>query len=123
VLNPVMTADEDRLYTLKVTSPLSCCETIYVRLHVLKDIVSPNAFSPNGDNVNDVWKLNYLESYPNSTVSVFNRYGEKVFFSHGYSIPFDGNYKGKPLPVGTYYYVISPGNGKKSVTGSLTLIR
>lgn len=123
ILNPVITADEDRLYTLTVTSPLSCGETFYLRLHALKDIVSPNAFSPNGDNVNDVWKLNYLESYPNSTVSVFNRYGEKVFFSHGYSIPFDGNYKGKPLPVGTYYYIISPGNGKKSVTGSLTLIR
>ncbi len=123
ILNPVVTADEDRVYTLKITSALNCEEEVFVRLHVLKTVVPPNSFSPNGDGINDVWKLNHLESYPNSTVEIFNRYGEKVFFSQGYSIPFDGNYNGNPLPVATYYYVINPRNGKKLVTGSLTLIR
>lgn len=123
VLNPVITADDDRVYTLTITSGLNCDETVQVRLHVLREIVPPNAFSPNGDGVNDVWKINHLESYPKVTVNIFNRYGEKIFFSQGYSIPFDGNYEGKPLPVGTYYYVVNPGNGKKTITGSLTLIR
>jgi gliding motility-associated-like protein len=123
ILNPVITADDDRVYTLTVTSPLNCDETVRVNLHVLRAVVPPNAFSPNGDGVNDVWVLNHLESYPNATVDIFNRYGEKVFFSQGYLIPFDGNYKGKPLPVGTYYYMINPENGRKTVTGSLTLIR
>ncbi|MNK11429.1 PKD domain protein [compost metagenome] len=123
ILNPIITADDDREYTLTITSALNCDETVRVRLHALRDIIPPNAFSPNGDGVNDVWKLNHLESYPNATVDVFNRYGEKVFFSQGYSIPFDGNYQGKQLPVGTYYYIINPKNGKKTITGSLTLIR
>ncbi|SMC63139.1 PKD domain-containing protein [Pedobacter nyackensis] len=123
ILNPVITADDDRVYTLTVTSSLNCDETVRVNLHVLRTVVPPNAFSPNGDGVNDVWILNHLESYPNATVDIFNRYGEKVFLSQGYSIPFDGNYKGKPLPVGTYYYMINPKNGRKSVTGSLTLVR
>lgn len=123
ILNPVITADDDRVYTLTVTSPLNCDETVFVNLHVLREIIPPNAFSPNNDGVNDIWKLNYLESYPNSTVEIFNRYGEKVFFSQGYSIPFDGNYKGKPLPVGTYYYLINPKNGRKTITGPVTLIR
>ena len=123
ILNPVITADDDRVYTLTVTSNLNCDETVRVNLHVLRAVVPPNAFSPNGDGVNDVWILNHLESYPNATVDIFNRYGEKVFFSQGYLIPFDGNYKGRPLPVGTYYYMINPKNGRKAVTGSLTLIR
>lgn len=123
ILNPVITADDDRLYTLTVTSLLNCNETVFVKLHALREINPPNAFSPNNDGVNDVWKLNYLDSYPNSSVEIFNRYGEKVFFSQGYSIPFDGNYKGKPLPAGTYYYIINPKNGKKTITGSVTLIR
>lgn len=123
ILNPIITADDDREYTLTVTSKLNCDETVKVRLHALREIIPPNAFSPNGDGVNDVWKLNHLESYPNSTVEIFNRYGVKIFFSQGYSIPFDGNYEGKPLPVGTYYYIINPRNGKKTITGSLTLIR
>ena len=123
ILNPIITADNDRMYTLTVTSRLNCDETIKINVHVLRQIVPPNAFSPNGDGANDVWKLNHLESYPNATVDIFNRYGEKVFFSQGYSIPFDGNYKGKQLPVGTYYYMINPKNGKKTIAGSLTLIR
>lgn len=123
ILNPVITANEDRVYTLTVTSALNCSETVKVNVHVLTHIIPPNAFSPNGDGVNDFWKLNHLESYPNVIVDIFNRYGEKVFFSQGYSIPFDGNYRGKQLPSGTYYYMINPKNGKKSIAGSLTLIR
>jgi gliding motility-associated-like protein len=123
VLNPVITAGEDKSYTLTATSTLNCAQTFKVNLHVLKNISPANAFSPNGDGVNDVWVLKYIETYPNVTVDVFNRYGEKVFFSQGYSIPFDGNYKGKALPVGTYYYMIDPKNGRKTITGALTLIR
>lgn len=123
ILSPVITADDDRMYTLTVTSSLNCSETVKINLHVLRQIIPPNAFSPNGDGVNDVWKLNHIESYPNVAIDIFNRYGEKVFFSRGYSIPFDGNYRGKQLPVGTYYYMINPNNGKKTIAGSLTLIR
>lgn len=123
ILNPTIKIEEDKAYTLTVTSAYGCSISARMMVHLVNSIDAANAFSPNGDGVNDVWNLKYIETYPEVTVGVFNRYGEKVFFSQGYSIPFDGNYKGKQLPVGTYYYMINPKNGRKILTGSLTLIR
>ncbi|WP_316794631.1 PKD domain-containing protein [Pedobacter frigoris] len=123
VLEPVMSGDVDRVYTLTISSSQSCVISERITLHVLPSVHAPNAFSPNGDGVNDTWVLKYIDTYPNATVDVFNRYGEKVFHSVGYSSPFDGNFKNEALPVGTYYYIINPRNGRKNVTGSLTLIR
>ncbi|SMD03383.1 PKD domain-containing protein [Pedobacter africanus] len=123
VLNPVVKIDEDREYTLTVTTGLGCSITGSVKVHLVSSINAANAFSPNGDGVNDTWVLKYIETYPNVAVDVFNRYGEKVFSSQGYSVPFDGNYNGKQLPVGTYYYIINPKNGKKLIKGALTLVR
>lgn len=123
VLNPIITAEQDVDYTLTVTSMLNCDETVKVKLHALKEINPSNAFSPNGDNINDTWEIKYLNTYPNAMVQIFNRYGQIVFSSHGYANPFDGNYQGNPLPVGTYYYIITPNNGRQKITGSLTLIR
>lgn len=123
ILNPVFIGTSDRVYTLTVTTQSGCVVQVPLFVHVVKNIEPANAFSPNGDGINDVWTIKYIETYPTVDVNIFNRYGEKIFFSQGYSIPFDGNYKGNPLPVGTYYYMINPKNGKKTITGSLTLIR
>lgn len=70
----------------------------------------PNTFTPNGDGVNDNWELDGLVAYPQAEVQVFNRYGQQVYYSRGYSVPWDGTYKGSPLPAGTYYYIINLGN-------------
>jgi gliding motility-associated-like protein len=68
----------------------------------------PNAISPNGDGKNDVLKLDFLKLlYPNAEVDIYNRWGENLFSSHGYTEPWDGTFKGNKLPVGTYYYVIN----------------
>lgn len=123
ILNPLAKPEKDTEYTLTVTSAVGCTVSDRVMVKVLQQITIPNAFSPNGDNINDVWNLANIDSYPNATVDIFNRYGEKVFYSKGYAVPFDGNYKGQPLPVGTYYFLIDPKNGRKVVSGSLTLIR
>lgn len=123
ILNPVVKVEEDKTYALTVSSGYGCSISATVKVHLVNAIEPANAFSPNGDGINDVWNLKYIETYPGVIVDIFNRYGEKVFFSQGYSIPFDGNYKGRQLPVGTYYYMINPKNGRKIITGSLTLIR
>jgi gliding motility-associated-like protein len=83
----------------------------------------PNAFSPNADGINDYWRIMYLESYPGAVVEVFNRYGQSVFSSTGYSVDWDGTYQSKALPIGTYYYIINPKNGRKIISGSVTIIR
>lgn len=123
ILNPVASPEKDTDYQLIATTDEGCTVTTSVTVKVLQALVPPNSFTPNGDGVNDVWNIKYLESYPNATIEVFNRNGMRVFFSNAYKVPFDGNYQNEPLPVGVYYYLINPRNGRKTITGPLTIIR
>ena len=82
-----------------------------------------NVFSPNGDNINDKWIVKGLRDYTNCVVEIYNRYGQMIFRSIGYNQPWDGTYKGKPMPVATYYYVIDLKNGDQPVGGSVTILR
>ncbi len=69
----------------------------------------PNAISPNGDNKNDVWKLEFIQLlYSEASVNIFNQWGQLIFESVGYETPWDGTYQnsGEFVPDGTYYYVI-----------------
>jgi gliding motility-associated-like protein len=91
---------------------------------VYKDLKIPNAFTPNGDGHNDTWIIPGLADYTNARVDVFNRWGQLVYHSTGYSHPWDGSFKGALLPTGAYYYIIAPnaaGYGKLS--GSVLLLR
>jgi gliding motility-associated-like protein len=83
----------------------------------------PNAFSPNGDGINDVWDIPDLAYYPKCLVNIYNRWGGMVFQSRGYTIAWDGNYKGQILPAGTYYYVINLENKGKPLSGWVALLR
>ncbi len=123
VLNPIASPEEDTEYTLTVTTDEGCEVKTKITIKVLGEVHPPTSFSPNGDGINDFWNILLLDSYPGNTVDIFNRAGQRVFESKGYKIPFDGYFKNKPLPVGVYYYIIAPKNGRKTVTGSLTLIR
>lgn len=86
-------------------------------------IVVPNTFTPNGDGINDTWDIKNLNFYNNCTVTIFNRYGNKIFFATGYPNAWNGTYNDATLPVGAYYYIINLNNGTKPITGSLTIIR
>ncbi len=123
ILNPIANPANDILYTLTATSDKYCSATTQVLVKVLKSPVVPNAFTPNGDGINDTWNIQYLDSYPNATVEIFNRNGEQVYFSHNYPIPWNGTYKGSKLPDGTYYYIINPNSGRKAISGYVTIIR
>ncbi|MCY1522415.1 hypothetical protein D9M68_572710 [compost metagenome] len=123
LLSPVASPAQDTEYTLTVTVEGRCSVLARVFVKVLDEVRPPNSFSPNGDGINDVWNIEALSSYTQSTVEIFNRNGQKVFMSKGYLAPFDGTYQRKPLPVGVYYYRINPNNGRRILSGSLTLIR
>jgi gliding motility-associated-like protein len=92
-------------------------------VRILKPIDVPNVFSPNGDGTNDTWLIPNLADYPGAKVEVFNRWGQQVFLSYGYNKAWDGTFLGKPLPLATYYYVITLNNGFKPVTGSVTILK
>lgn len=120
---PSVSPKEDTRYTLTVSSKDGCKASDEVEVKVLTKIAVPNAFTPNGDGINDTWVLLYLESYPGCTVEVFNRYGQRVFHSSGNSRAWDGKMNGSLLPPATYYWVIDPKNGKGLLKGSVTIIR
>ena len=92
-------------------------------LTVVKSLTIPNAFTPNGEGVNDTWDIKALEAYANCSVDIFNRWGLKVYSSTGYGVPWDGTSKGTALPSGTYYYIINLKNGFNSLSGFVTIIR
>ena len=124
ILTPtVIMPQADITYKLVVIADGGCAKEDEVFVKLLLAPVIPNAFSPNKDGINDIWRIEYLESYPGATIQLFDRYGKIVFSSVGYSKPFDGKLNGTDLPVGVYYYIVDPKNGRKPIAGSLTLLR
>lgn len=123
VLNPFCSPGSDQTYVLTVTNVEGCSSKDEMRVSVMKDPVVPNTFTPNGDGINDEWTIKYLNSYPKATINIFNRYGAKVFSGDSKSKSWDGKYNGQDLPIGTYYYVIDPHNGRKILSGSITILR
>ncbi|MCV6629988.1 MAG: gliding motility-associated C-terminal domain-containing protein, partial [Flavobacteriaceae bacterium] len=83
------------------------------------------AFTPNGDGINDSWSIGGILKYPSSIVRVFNSYGREVFFAKGYQNDWDGTYKdfSSKLPdSGAYYYTIDlEGDGTIDKDGWLYL--
>jgi gliding motility-associated-like protein len=122
-LQPITRPQDDITYILRVTGEGGCEDNDDVFVKLLLKPVIPNAFSPNGDGINDTWIIRYLDSYPGATVQVFDRYGRAVLTSKGYNTAWDGNITGKPLPAGVYYYIVDPKNGIAPLTGSVTIIR
>ena len=97
--------------------------TITVNPGPLGTLIIPNTFTPNGDGINDTWDIKYLNAYTQCTVQIFNRWGQNVYSSIGYGIPWDGKYKGAALPSGTYYYVINLQNNTQLLSGFVAIIR
>ncbi len=114
---------DDITYTLTVTARGGCKSFDNMFVKVLKAPRIPNTFTPNGDGINEVWTIEYLDTYPNNRVQVFTRTGQLVFESKGYRTPWDGKFNGKPLPFDTYYYIVEPESGRKPIIGYVTIVK
>ncbi len=123
ILRPNLVANNNRLYTLTATGLGKCTAKDTLSVKVLRQVIIPNAFSPNGDNINDKWEIGNLADYGFATVEIFNRNGQLVFKSLGYTNAWDGTLNGKPLPVATYYYIIDFKNQFQTLSGSVTLLK
>jgi gliding motility-associated-like protein len=91
-------------------------------LEVTNCDIFPNAFSPNGDGVNDTFEIPVLNNYPDFKLEIYNRWGNQVYdynnkgkisplWWDGYSTGRLTLNKSKPLPVGTYYYIVYYNDG------------
>ncbi len=82
-----------------------------------------NAFTPDGDGINDTWGIPEIRFYRGARVQVFERSGERVFYTEDPDVRWDGTYKGKELPVGTYFWVLELKETGETRRGMLNLIR
>jgi gliding motility-associated-like protein len=95
-----------------------------MNVKIVRTIFVPNAFTPNNDGLNDNWRIPALAAYPDAMVTIFNRYGQKIFESKGYARPWDGTYKGAEQPTGSYIYIIQPSaDAAEILKGTVTIIR
>ncbi len=87
----------------------------------------PNAFSPNGDGLNDVFipVISNGKGYIPLDFSIYNRWGQRIFYSVNPELGWNGTYNDKPADMGTYYYYIrySIGNKEFIKKGDVTLMR
>ncbi len=124
--NPVASPTVSTTYTLVVTDTSGCTAFDTVRVTVILTVVVNDGISPNGDGINDIWEIPNIESFPNALVEVYNRWGELLHSTTDYkNNKWDGTYKNKELPVGTYYYVINLNSDlvKDPITGPITVLR
>ncbi len=125
--NPITSTLVSIDYILTVTDANGCTDTSKMHVTVMPPIVVPSGFSPNGDGSNDTWWIDYIDKFPNNELTVYNRWGEPLYYKKGYNnaTGWNGIYNGKPLPVGTYYYVLLLNDPEfsKPYTGPITIFR
>ena len=118
-------------YTIQVTDAKNCKqkvkEMIGCTVYKIPHVITPDDAS----GTNDRWVIHYYEKYPNVQVTIFNRWGSKVYAS---AIPYMDDWDGRAsseiqtigegyLPAGTYYYVIDKGNGDAVESGYIELLK
>jgi gliding motility-associated-like protein len=119
---PTTKTPQDATYTLQAVSNVGCgtaSDNVFVR--VFNDIYIPTAFSPNNDGKNDTWRIEALAAFPEATVSVFNRYGQKLFEGSGANAIWNGTYKGELQPPGGYVYQVNF-KGRRPVRKGVVMI-
>ena len=127
----VVSPETNTIYTVVCVDTLGCeaSDTFELEVHLPKcdesDIFLPTAFSPNGDNVNDVLYVRgkFIDEME---LSIVNRWGEEVFYSNDQSVGWDGTFEGEPVPVDAFAYtlkVVCIDGGSYAKVGNVTLLR
>jgi gliding motility-associated-like protein len=127
-LTPVARPQATTTYTLTVTDSRNCAASDNAVVTVIPYCVKAmEAFSPNGDGINDRWMVTAGTSCTNQiAVKVYNRYGGLVYNNDNYQNNWDGTYNGKAAADGTYYFVAiyTLINGKQvTINGNVTILR
>jgi gliding motility-associated-like protein len=123
IFNPNCVAAGEYTVTVTESSTSSCSYTkVFVILAEDPDVClgGNEGFTPDGDPFNEYWQIPCIEK-KNNTVQVYNRWGQLLFEEKNYTGTWNGSIDGKPLPDGTYYYVVS--TDSRTYRGTLTIIR
>ncbi|MGB5698818.1 T9SS type B sorting domain-containing protein [Muriicola sp.] len=90
------------VYTIYVRNDISCGNVSVSYFH----LVVPKFFTPNGDNINDVFKIDGIETTPDYEINLFDRYGKLLKSSFNAPMLWDGRYNNQDMPSGDYWYSI-----------------
>jgi len=124
LLQPTCAATQDTSYTLHVLSNVGCgvfTDVVFVK--VFSELYIPNAFTPNNDGKNDTWRIKAMLAFPEAAVSVYNRFGQKIFEGSGGNVFWDGTFKRQLQDPGTYMYLVDFKNDRPVKKGWVLLIR
>ena len=121
---PTFMPEKTTTYRVLATSKAGCVVEDSITIAVFANVYIPDVFSPNNDGQNDAWLLQGLEEYPDAEVTVFDRWGQAIYYNKGlYNKPFDGTIHGQPLSVGSFTYVIHTQPQGHIFRGQLLLLR
>lgn len=129
---PKVKTEELGQQTFYVAQSLGNCSSDRAKIdvHVIKcceyEVQIPNAFTPNGDGLNDEFKVLMDPQTKITWFEVYNRYGQRVYIHTGKDMSWDGTLRGQPLDVGVYYYNmrLECEDGRTSEKkGDITLLR
>lgn len=116
--------------TLIVTTDEGCIDTTTIDLNIIPDVIMyiPNSFTPDGDEHNQTWKF-FIEGidFMNFKVEIFNRWGELMWESYDARAEWDGTFKNKKVPQGTYTWKMTykeiNSDGRKQYIGYINLLK
>lgn len=126
--NPIARPLEHTVYTVIGFNEEGCMGTAEAEIAIKysTEILIPNAFTPNGDGVNDVFNVIATGPWTLVNFSIFNRYGENIFHTFDKEKGWDGRHQGEYVDQGVYFYLIEimlPNGEWNTYKGDLTLIR
>jgi gliding motility-associated-like protein len=116
---PVFTGLQTGEYTVYIRD-INGCGPVYTKDIYILDY--PKFFTPNGDGINDVWRIPFLNQYPQAVVNIFDRYGKVVAGFSGRDNAWDGTLNGELLPSTDYWFVIQLGTGR-TISGHFAMMR
>jgi gliding motility-associated-like protein len=110
------TESDNGFYSVEAIDSVGCVAQASVEVTIIScDIKIPEAITPNGNGVNEMFIIEGIAAYPNTELIIFNRWGSKVYESKDYQNEWDGssqnnlNIGGNELPEGTYFYIMKLG--------------
>ena len=116
---------DNTVYTLTVTGMNGCAASSNATVRIFTKLIMPNAFTPNEDGVNDVFRIPQNSLLSLIEFSVYDRWGNKVFSTQDPGKGWDGYFNGRKADEGTYVYFIKgvTNNGNVNMKGTVLLVR
>ena len=126
--DPIAVLSKDQTYYLTAFTPQGCSsvDTLIIKVYKGPELYVPNAFSPNNDNLNDIFKVIAVGIIEFKYLRVYNRWGQQVFSTSDFKRGWDGTFNGKEQPPDVYVWVTSARDFKGNLIfrkGFVTLIR